>query len=603
VNITYGTALDNSQLNGAASFDRQPVTGVFSYTGADGAVLNAGSGQMETVTFIPTDAADYTAASGTVMVNVDQATPIVNWATPAAITYGTALSDAQLDAISSWTVGGTLGSVAGTFTYTPAAGKVFAVGSHTLNVTFTPSDTTDYTPATGSATLMVDPHAFIYTIGNDRQTYGSPANLTNDLPSAISTGINGETLDIGYASTGDTSTANVGGYAITGTLANGTGLLSNYSVTLTNGTLAVDPYALGYTIGNDRQIYGNPADLASDLPATISTGVNGETLGISYASTGDTPTANVGSYAITGTLSNGTGLASNYSVSLTNGTLTVNPYVFSSTIGNDSQTYGSPTNFAHDLGTTISTGVNGETLEIAYASTGDSATANVGSYAITGTLSNGTGLLSNYSVVLSNGTLTVNPYALSYTIGSDSQTYGSPANLANNLPAMINTGVNGETLDIAYASTGDTATANVGSYAISGTLSNGGGLLSNYSVTLTGGTLTVNPYAFTYTIANDSQAYGVPANLAADLPATVSTGVNGETLSIAYASTGDTAAALPGTYPITGALSNGTGLVSNYSPTLVSGTLTVEGPGAAVVGAENGSERFSGIGPGQDNHD
>ncbi|HJT30955.1 MAG TPA: hypothetical protein VJ783_02730, partial [Pirellulales bacterium] len=425
--------------------------------------------------------------------------------------------------------------------------------------------------------------AFSYTIGNDSQTYGSPADLANDLGTTINTGVNGETLDITYTSSGDTVAANVGSYDITGTLADGSGSLSNYTVTLNNGTLTVDPYAFTYTIGNDSQTYGSPANLANDLGTTINTGVNGETLGITYASTGNTSTANAGSYDITGTLADGTGSLSNYTVMLNNGTLTVNPYAFTYAIGNDSQTYGSPANLANDLGTTIDTGINGETLGVTYASTGNTSTANVGSYDITGTLADGSGSLSNYTVTLNNGTLTVNPYAFTYTIGSDSQTYGSPADLANDLGTTINTGVNGETLGITYASTGNTSTANVGSYAITGTLADGSGLLSNYTVALNNGTLTVNPYALTYTIGNDLQVEGFPANLAADLPATIS-GVNGETLNIAYASVGDTASAAPGNYPITGILSNGSGLLSNYSVTLNPGTLTVAGPGATAIG-------------------
>ena len=71
-------------------------------------------------------------------------------------------------------------------------------------------------------------------------------------------------------------------------------------------------------------------------------------------------------------------------MTLNNGTLTVNKYAFSYTIGNDSQTYGTAANLATDLGTTITTGVNGENLAIAYSSTGDTTTAHVGTYAITG---------------------------------------------------------------------------------------------------------------------------------------------------------------------------------------------------------------------------
>ena len=76
-----------------------------------------------------------------------KSTPTISWATPAAITYGTALSSTQLDATA---------SVAGTFTYSPAAGTVLSAGSQTLSVTFTPTDTTDYITATASVTLIVN---------------------------------------------------------------------------------------------------------------------------------------------------------------------------------------------------------------------------------------------------------------------------------------------------------------------------------------------------------------------------------------------------------------------------------------------------------------
>jgi hypothetical protein len=73
-------------------------------------------------------------------------TPTVSWATPAAITQGTALGAAQLNATA---------SVPGTFVYTPPAGTVLSAGTHTLGATFTPTDTTRYTTATASTTLVV----------------------------------------------------------------------------------------------------------------------------------------------------------------------------------------------------------------------------------------------------------------------------------------------------------------------------------------------------------------------------------------------------------------------------------------------------------------
>ncbi|MGB8262057.1 MAG: Ig-like domain repeat protein [Terracidiphilus sp.] len=77
----------------------------------------------------------------------NQGLPAITWAAPAAINYGTALSATQLNATA---------SVAGTFAYSPALGTVLAAGSQTLSVTFTPTDTTDYTTATATVTLVVN---------------------------------------------------------------------------------------------------------------------------------------------------------------------------------------------------------------------------------------------------------------------------------------------------------------------------------------------------------------------------------------------------------------------------------------------------------------
>lgn len=69
-------------------------------------------------------------------ITVPKETPVLTWHSPGHIYYGTALSGAQLDATA---------SAPGTFTYSPAAGTVLAIGTRTLTATFTPADTTDYT--------------------------------------------------------------------------------------------------------------------------------------------------------------------------------------------------------------------------------------------------------------------------------------------------------------------------------------------------------------------------------------------------------------------------------------------------------------------------
>jgi hypothetical protein len=139
--IPYGTAVSATQLDSTAS-----VAGSFSYSPLLGTVLTAGS-QTLTANFTPTDVADYTTATASVTLMVNQATPMVTWATPAAIVSGTALSAAQLDATA---------SVPGTFVYTPALGATPPVGNDTLSVTFTPTDNIDYSAVTASVTLTVN---------------------------------------------------------------------------------------------------------------------------------------------------------------------------------------------------------------------------------------------------------------------------------------------------------------------------------------------------------------------------------------------------------------------------------------------------------------
>ncbi len=81
-------------------------------------------------------------------------TPIITWSNPANITYGTALSNTQLNATASNPT--TRLSVAGTFVYTPPSGTILGIGSNQkLNTTFTPTDTANYTTASKSVSINV----------------------------------------------------------------------------------------------------------------------------------------------------------------------------------------------------------------------------------------------------------------------------------------------------------------------------------------------------------------------------------------------------------------------------------------------------------------
>ena len=138
--ILSGVALGATQLNATSS-----VKGTFVYSPAAGEVLPAGSHTL-TVTFTPANSANHGTVEASVTINVLKITPVLTWRAPDPIQCGQPLNEAQLNASC---------SVPGNFTYSPAPGEVLPSGMHSLNVTFTPSDSTNCTTAEGSVTIMV----------------------------------------------------------------------------------------------------------------------------------------------------------------------------------------------------------------------------------------------------------------------------------------------------------------------------------------------------------------------------------------------------------------------------------------------------------------
>jgi hypothetical protein len=80
--IVYGTALSATQLNATATVNGVSVPGTFTYTPAAGTVLPVGPNTLH-VSFAPTDAVDYTAATATNSITVLTATPTVSLGTNA----------------------------------------------------------------------------------------------------------------------------------------------------------------------------------------------------------------------------------------------------------------------------------------------------------------------------------------------------------------------------------------------------------------------------------------------------------------------------------------------------------------------------------------
>jgi lysophospholipase L1-like esterase len=140
-NITFGTALSNTQLNAVGS-----VPGTKIYDPAAGTILKVGDNQSLNVTLVPTDSTNYSNSSKSVAINVTKGNVSLVWSKPRNMVYRTALSSTQLNAQA---------ITEGTYTYTPSEGTYLSVGTHTLHVDFVPTDTTNYTNVSKNTTVLV----------------------------------------------------------------------------------------------------------------------------------------------------------------------------------------------------------------------------------------------------------------------------------------------------------------------------------------------------------------------------------------------------------------------------------------------------------------
>ncbi len=137
--IGYGTALSSAQLNAEGSVDGSLV-----YDPPAGTVLPVGTHELS-VTLTPYSG-NYASSSASVYVTVAAGITTLTWSNPSSIYNGTALSSTQLNAVA---------NVPGTFTYTPVAGTVLGVGTHTLHVDFTPTDSENYDSASRDVSITV----------------------------------------------------------------------------------------------------------------------------------------------------------------------------------------------------------------------------------------------------------------------------------------------------------------------------------------------------------------------------------------------------------------------------------------------------------------
>jgi hypothetical protein len=186
--------------------------------------------------------------TGSATVTVDPATPVITWANPADITYGTPLGPTQLDATA---------NVPGTFAYTPPAGTVLQAGANqVLTVIFTPSDPTGV-KFSKQVAITVDP-APLTVSADATRWYGRP-DFTATVTGHYSGLVNGDTEATIGGPPGFTDSANLRSPPGTYTLTPAGLSTTNYQITYVGGTLTVIPALMSTHLDpNIRAVTGTP---------------------------------------------------------------------------------------------------------------------------------------------------------------------------------------------------------------------------------------------------------------------------------------------------------------------------------------------------------
>ena len=499
----------------------------------------------------------------------------------------------------------------GSFTYaladgiTPAQGVVLPFGNaQALEVTFTPSDTADYTSATIFATIDIHPATLTITPDSQSMIYGesapafgvSPAGyaglVNGDLPSVVS-GLTCDAADAAGNPVGVTTAA--GSYAITCS----DGTAANYSISYQPGTLTIEQAPLTITPDNQSMTYGGGVPAFGVSPSGYSGLVNGDLPSVVLGQTCDAVDTNgnpvsvttpAGTYPITCS----GGIAANYGISYKPATLTVKQASLLIVPGYLFMTYGGPVPPLLAPSSMYLGLVNGDTPSVVSGTTCqamDDFFEPVTSSTLPGPywVTCWGGTAANYSVsYVNSGVLYISPAPLTITPDNQTMTYSgsvptfgvSPSGFVGlvngDMPSVISGLVCRATDPSEHSVTSATP---AGTYPISCA---DDGTQMDYSITYQPGTLTVQQSPLTITPDNQTMTYGGAVPAFSVSPGGYSGLVNGDLPSVvsgltcnatdAHGSPVNTTTPT-GTYAI--ACSEGS--AANYAISYRNGTLTISG--------------------------
>ncbi|TDD94128.1 beta strand repeat-containing protein, partial [Flavobacterium cellulosilyticum] len=596
--------------------DRSKVYGV-TLTNADysGSITGVVAGDVITVTRASSgDPANATVAVSTYPIIgtlVDSASRLVNYTitnlngaltiTKASIVvvntdrskvYGVTLTNADYSGSITGVVAGDVITVARASSGDPAnatvAGSTYPIIGTLVD---SASRLVNYTITNLNGALTVI-KASIVVVNTDRsKVYG--VTLTNaDYSGSITGVVAGDVITVTRASSGDPANATVAvsTYPIIGTLVDSASRLVNYTITNLNGALTITKASI-VVVNTDRsKVYGVTLTNA-DYSGSITGVVAGDVITVARASSGDPANATVvgSNYPIIGTLVDSASRLANYNIANPNGALTVTKASIVVVNTDRSKVYGVTLTNA-DYSGSITGVVAGDVISVTRASSGDAANATVAgsTYSIIGTLVDSASRLANYTITNPNGALTITKASIVVVNTDRSKVYGVTLTNAD-YSGSITGVVAGDVITVTRASSGDPANATVAgsTYPIIGTLVDSASRLANYTITNPNGALTVIKASIVVVNTDRSKVYGVTLTNA-DYSGSITGVVAGDVITVARASSGDTAnATVAGsTYPIIGTLVDSASRLANYTITNPNGALTVTKASIVVVNTD-----------------
>ncbi len=472
---TYGD--DNPDLDAMVTgtvigeeLDYTLSTTAVKYSDVDSYPITVTLGENPNYSITPTDAT----------LTVNKADQIITWNNPANVTYGTVLSEAQLNATVAGVSGG---SNPGALTYSPLPGTLLNAGSgQTLHVDA--AATQNYTAASKDVTINVNKANPIVTATGGSFTYTGSAHegsatvkgvMNEDLAPSATLNYTG-TPNGGGSYNSSTAPTNAGSYTVTASFAGN----DNYNSGSDDDALTIGKANPIVTATGGSFTYTGSAHEGSatvkgvmneDLAPSATLNYTGTPNGGGSYNSSTAPT-NAGSYTVTASFAGN----DNYNSGSDDDALTIGQRSATIIANSKSKTYGddNPT-----LDAVVNGTVNNDVLNYTLSTTAMKYSG-VGDYPITVTL----GSNPNYSITPTGATLTVGQRSATIIANGKSKTYGDDN---PTLDAVVNGTVNNDVLNYTLSTTA-MKYSGVGDYPISVSL----GSNPNYNVTPTNGNLHIN---------------------------------------------------------------------------------------------------------------